>query len=151
MRRKCAIFMLACTFVALAVTHALAGDAISYCAKVGNDDKIRKITPDLMPFAKKEFSGWDIADSTFYRCMSGKVWICSIGANLPCWGVDRRKRSPEIDAYCHENPNEDFIPMAVTGHATIYSWKCIGGKPVITGTETLDARGFQSSIWHRVK
>lgn len=131
---------------------ASAGDAVRYCAKVGNDDKTKSITPDLLPFVRKQFSGSDDAflkASTFYRCMGGSVWVCNVGANLPCYGPDRSKGSSAINDYCRDNPNEDFIPMAVTGHATIYSWKCDNGKPIRTPLK-LDARGFHTDIWFKI-
>jgi hypothetical protein len=133
-------------------TSAFADNARSYCAKVKNDDKIRKIEPEILPFARKEYPGNEdrnLRESTVYRCMGGKVWICNYGANIPCDGVDRSKGSPAIDQWCRENPNEDYIPMAVTGHATMYQWKCARGKPV-KSPRKLDAQGFQGDIWVRV-
>jgi hypothetical protein len=138
------------TCIAFCPAHA--EDAAQYCARVRNDDKTKNITSDLIPFARKKFSGSDdvfLKESTFFRCMDGNVWVCNVGANLPCYGPDRSKGTPEITAYCRENPKSDFIPMAVTGHSTIYSWKCSRGKPVRTPLK-LDARGFHTDIWYRV-
>jgi hypothetical protein len=39
------------------------------------------------------------------------------------------------------------VPMAVTGHSTIYTWACERGKPRITDEGQLDQRGFDVRIW----
>lgn len=132
--------------------HSFAGDTKSYCAQVKNDDKIRRLTHDIMKSAQKLYPGSEmrfLSDSTVYRCMGGNVWICNYGANIPCDGVGRRKGSAEISSYCRDNPNEDYIPMAVTGHATMYLWSCSNGRPVRVPRK-LDARGFQADIWNKI-
>jgi hypothetical protein len=90
---------------------------------------------------------------TSWRCMDGAVWACNVGANLPC--TDKPDREPQptdgMRAWCAENPGSDFIPMYVTGHATIYAWSCEGKEPKRGArTAELDARGYVASIWHRI-
>ena len=63
-----------------------------------------------------------------YRCMGGSVWVCNHGANIPCAKGDTRRVLPSVTDYCNENPNQDFVPMVVTGHGTIHSWECVGGQ-----------------------
>jgi len=90
---------------------------------------------------------------TSWRCMNGSVWACNVGANLPCMEKPDFEQQPSdaMRAYCEENPGSDFIPMYVTGHATLFQWACIG-KEVRRGKRTtqLDARGYIASIWHRI-
>lgn len=90
---------------------------------------------------------------TTWRCMDGAVYACNVGANLPCQEKPPRDPQPTdgMRSYCAANPGSDFIPMYVTGHATIYDWSCDGATPR-RGKQTgaLDARGFVASIWHRI-
>jgi hypothetical protein len=90
---------------------------------------------------------------TTWRCMDGAVYACNVGANLPCQEKPPRDPQPTdgMRSYCAANPGSGFIPMYVTGHATIYDWSCDGGAPQ-RGKQTgaLDARGFVASIWHRI-
>lgn len=91
--------------------------------------------------------------STYWRCMDGVVYACNVGANLPCESRADTRRTPTAgeNAYCATNPDSSFIPMYVTGHATIYDWHCAGtaaiaGKPIAR----VDARGFIAGIWYRI-
>ena len=53
--------------------------------------------------------------------------------------------------FCTANPSADFLPMAVTGRATVYSWRCTAGAPVVDKELTKpDARGFLSNVWYEV-
>ncbi|MGC2050146.1 MAG: hypothetical protein WA636_01490, partial [Methylovirgula sp.] len=71
------------------------------------------------------------------------VLLCTIGANLPCGKANTSTELPGVNDWCRQNPNSDFIPMAVTGHDTIYEWHCAGtvakpGKKI----GAVGARGF---------
>jgi hypothetical protein len=146
-------------------------DARRYCAQVINDDAIRQLPRSLVLDAIKarnldeasdpnsdgaratsQMSKQDIdeyAESTVFRCMNGLVFVCNYGANIPCGGrADTTRRMPEVDRYCRQNPNEEMVPMAVTGHSTIYTWACERGKPRITDEQQLDQRGFSVLFWH---
>ena len=37
--------------------------------------------------------------------------------------------------------------MVATGHATIYTWTCVGSEPRIAQAEKLDPRGFIAVQW----
>jgi len=140
-------------------------DARRYCAQVKNDDAIRPLPHSLVLDAIKaenidnasdpnsgddrsisQMSKEDIdyyAESTVFRCMNGLFFVCNYGANIPCGGrADTTRRMPEVDRYCRQNPNEEMVPMAVTGHSNIYTWACERGKPRITDEQQLDQRGF---------
>jgi hypothetical protein len=125
-----------------------------YCAQVGNDDQPRPAPPSLAVSIQHLFgiSGKYALETTSYRCASGHVMLCTVGANLSCGNADLATTLPPASEWCRTNPNSDFIPMAVTGHDTAYVWRCVGGvaKP---GEKIgpIDARGFFSDNWKELK
>jgi hypothetical protein len=89
--------------------------------------------------------------STVYRCMDGAAWLCNYGANLVCAKADVARNSRGAERYCRENPGSEVVPMAATGHATIYSWECVGNKARIQGASvSVDSRGFIADQWKRL-
>jgi hypothetical protein len=154
--------VLAWTFVSFAatapvsyVTAVRAQSVDAYCAKMGDDDRVKAIPPGLVPRASKLFgsssdgSGAWVQKNTVFRCMSGQVWLCNYGANLTCAKADVSRVSKGAEAYCKENPGSDLVPMAATGHATIHTWECVGRKARIKSSEKLDPRGFIANQWER--
>jgi putative hemolysin len=140
-------------------------DPFAYCAAVGSVDapdarwtgprvpdavlngivKAMNIAPDM----PREL----LAQSTFWRCMNGRIYVCTVGANIPCQEKADTSQIPraEMTDYCSANPNSDFIPTAVTGRATVYGWRCANGTAEIVRELTRpDARGFLSMAWHEV-
>ncbi len=80
--------------------------------------------------------------ATVFRCASGHVLVCTVGANLVC-GQANASRTPgrgQID-WCREHPNDAFIPLAAAGHDTIYAWRCQDGAPQI------DRQTLGKSAW----
>jgi hypothetical protein len=150
-----AIVSLAATFSALG-QQTVAQDPIKYCASVGTDDVVRPIPPGLAPQALQLFylrpvDPEQVQRSTVYRCMDGAAWLCNYGANLICAKADVSRASPGAQRYCRENPGSKVVPMAATGHATIYSWECVGDKARIKGGSVpVDRRGFISNQWKRL-
>ena len=137
-------------------------DPFSYCKCAGTIDtpdkryKGEKIPESMIIGIRKtmKLSGDAPADyirqTTFWRCMDSKVFICMVGANLPCMEKADLKRTPSeaMLNFCQTNPGQDYIPAYVTGHATVYEWRCSGKEPVITKQFSKpDARGFLSEIW----
>ena len=92
-------------------------------------------------------------NGTYWRCMDGNVYACNVGANLPCESkADVRKEPTEgMNEYCKENASSDFIPMYVTGHSTVYDWKC-DGTTAVAGKQLseVDAQGYQKNIWYEI-
>ena len=87
-----------------------------------------------------------------WRCMDGQVWVCPLGANLPCGEKADLSRdpAPALTSYCEDNPGSD-IPAYVTGRATVYSWGCAGSAPEIQRQLfTPDAAGYLSEFWKQV-
>ncbi len=142
------------TLTLLALDAARAQDVPALCARVTNDDRVRPIPITLVPKARQLFSfSAQAADAyiqkgTSFRCMDGKVWLCNTGANLVCGKADTNRTSAGASAFCKDNPGSDAVPMAATGHDTIYEWKCDGKKAVIAKEAvTVDPRGFLSDNW----
>lgn len=89
----------------------------------------------------------------YWRCMDGAVYACSVGANLPCESRADTNRVPTKgeQQYCGSHPRSSFIPMYVTGHATVYDWRCEGVEPVAgKQLSQVDARGFIAGIWYEI-
>ncbi len=150
-----AALSLAATFSALC-RQAPARDPIKYCASVGTEDEVRPIPAELVPQALRLFylrpvDSEQVRRSTVYRCMDGAVSLCNYGANLICAKADISRASRGAQRYCRENPGSEVVPMAATGHATIYSWECIGNKARIKSSSVLvDSRGFITNQWKRL-
>ena len=90
--------------------------------------------------------------SSFVRCAGGHVLGCMVGANLSCGHADVRRQSVGGNAFCKDNPGSDVVPMAATGHDTIYEWRCAGaravsGKPI----ENVDRQGFVTRNWRPLR
>lgn len=105
-------------------------------------------------FGSPESTPLDIfMKGTYWRCMDGKVYACNVGANLPCESkADVSKEPTEgMNEYCKENAGSDFIPMYVTGHSTVYDWKCDGATPVAgKQLSEVDSQGYQKNIWYEI-
>jgi hypothetical protein len=141
-----------------------ASDPFAYCERAGNDDRLSGAGGDASDAAAKILepylraavglpAGSTIAPgSLFWRCMQGKVYVCVVGANLPCSSkADRTRVNPGAEAYCRENPGASDVPVFATGHETIYSWLCAAGKAVRGAPiADLDRRGFRRDLWHVV-
>jgi hypothetical protein len=139
---------------AISQTSASAQDMQAYCARVGNDDRVRPVPDSLIAAARRmfEFSAQSpdayVRASTAVRCMNGKTWLCDRGANLVCEKADTERRSPGAEAFCRHNPDAVGVPMSATGHATIYEWVCVGREARIVRQSTqVDARGFIAENW----
>lgn len=133
---------------------AQAQDVGARCAKIGNDDKAKPIPAALVAQARqifgfsKETPNAFIRNGTSYRCMGGKAWLCNVGANLVCGKANASKSLPGAAAFCKDNPGSDMIPMAATGHDTIYEWKCVGpNAQIVRQIVAVDPRGFIAENW----
>ena len=90
---------------------------------------LRPIPAALAPVAGRLFgiaSGY-AAKTTYYRCSGRDLLLCNVGANLPCGKANQNTELRAASDWCRDNRNATVIPMAVTGHDTIYAWRCIGG------------------------
>jgi hypothetical protein len=94
-----------------------------------------------------------LLQGSHWRCMDGKVYACTVGANLPCEDKANTDRDPtqEMNDYCAANQNSDVVPAAVTGHNTVYEWHCQGATAeVVRQIMTPDARGYLANIWYEI-
>src|SRR3712207_4805426 len=64
-----------------------------------------------------------------WRCMDGKVYACTVGANLPCQEQANTSHTATeaMTNYCQANVDAGAIPAFVTGRATVYEWSCKNG------------------------
>ncbi len=77
---------------------------------------------------------------------------CIIGANLNCGKADTSKTNLGGDVWCRSHPDDTMIPMAATGHATIYVWHCSGSRAVPTKViSKVDNQGFELLNWKLLK
>lgn len=109
--------------------------------------------PELQAKVAKAFGvAPDAARNSLVRCVGDRLLACSVGANLNCGAADARKILPGATDYCQANPTSDFIPMYATGHATIYNWRCAGGKAVPGKTVvTVDPQGYAAQNWREIR
>jgi hypothetical protein len=156
----CAALPAASLAAATWATAARADGLAAQCRAIGNDDTVRPYDPALhqgLAGAWTHLFGAQPADPTMLRdqanirCMGGRLLACFTGANLPCSRMNTSRHSQAGDAWCAGHTNSDFIPAYVTGHDTIYAWRCDG--PTAQPTRQvfrLDRRGFASSLWRPI-
>jgi hypothetical protein len=89
-----------------------------------------------------------VRDGGFVRCAGKKLMACVIGANLNCGKVNRSRSLPGANEFCRGNPNADVVPMAATGHDTIFNWRCVGRRAVATKViVAVDPEGYDAGNW----
>jgi hypothetical protein len=92
-----------------------------------------------------------VRHGAFVRCAKGKLWACAVGANLNCGKANMRRSLPGASEFCRTNPDADNIPMAATGHDTIYAWRCAGKRAVATkAVVAVDPDGYDAGNWKKV-
>ena len=142
-------------------------DPFAYCKAAGTIDQpdaryTGEATPETLIRGYLKAAGLDYqaeySDAyqrmTVWRCMEGKVYVCNFGANLPCQSQANTDKNPTqaMAEFCKANPGSDFIPMAVTGHETIFAWRCAGETPEVgEQMSEVDAAGFIANIWYAVE
>ncbi|MDA8052389.1 MAG: hypothetical protein M0002_20700 [Rhodospirillales bacterium] len=150
-RRLLALFALAALLAASGPARAATPAEI--CRHLGTDDRLREIPFSLMPAAVRLFGfgavpAAQVQRGTFFRCFESHVLVCNVGANLPCGKADTSRDLPAATASCAKNPGSNFIPMYVTGHTTIYQWRCAETEAIAGGRIFhVDPRGFIARFW----
>jgi hypothetical protein len=140
-------------------------DPFAYCAALGTIDAPDsrytgpKVPEVVAQGLKKAFGAPADAPlepflhNTFWRCMGGQVYACTVGANLPCQErADTSRRPTEgMTNFCQDHPHAEVIPAVATGRATVYEWKCANGEPaIVRQVAQPDAQGFLSHIWYAI-
>ncbi|WP_298216067.1 hypothetical protein [Acidocella sp.] len=135
-----------------ALFHPGAARAGDLCAAHPTDDTLRPLPAALAPqvqaaFGLHDLSRAEIQKLTVMRCMGGQVFVCFEGANLPCGKANSARSLPAAKDWCQHNPQADFIPAYITGHDSLYQWRCKAGQAVPESPAATDARGFLSRYW----
>jgi hypothetical protein len=132
---------------AMTARPAAAGPA--YCPNAAHS-RPAKVPPSLVPAVAAAFNiDKDAAPNTaFVRCVGPKLLGCYVGANLNCDKANTRRALPGATAWCRQNPGAANIPMAATGHDTVYEWSCKGTRAV-AGRQVMkvDRRGYIADNW----
>jgi hypothetical protein len=134
---------------------AAIADPFATCRANVTRDKPQALPPSLKGRAAAALGPAHDANLSvgyFWRCMGGAVYVCVVGANIPCESkADRARRNAGAAAYCHDNKDADGVPAYATGHATIYAWRCVSGAAIRgKAVAKLDPRGYRTDIWHRL-
>ncbi len=112
------------------------------------------VPPDLIAPLARTFDV-DIAavrGAAFVRCAGATIMGCYVGANLVCDQADTSRSNPGASAWCRAHPGSAGIPMAATGHATIYEWSCQGNRAVAgTVVMPVDADGYVADNWKEIR
>jgi putative hemolysin len=139
-------------------------DPFAYCTAVGTiDTPDGRYKGDKMPASiihgmiqqgiVSADAPQEIQQNAVWRCMNNRVWVCHFGANLPCLEKADTAQAPtaEIEEYCKKNPTADSIPAFVTGRATVYEWRCKGGKAeVVKQLFKIDPQGYLADFWYEL-
>jgi hypothetical protein len=144
--------MLTVAIVALGAP-VCAGEASRYCGNGETWIAEKPIPPELAPGVASAFE-MDLAEarnSSFYRCAEGRLLVCTVGANLPCGKADVRDVIDSASEFCRSNPGSTSLPAYVTGHATIYEWRCDGYRAApARQIEQVDPQGYLARYWKRM-
>jgi hypothetical protein len=93
-----------------------------------------------------------VRDAAVVRCVGSQLLACWVGANLNCGKADARRRLVGAGAFCRDNPDSANVPMAATGHDTIYDWRCVKGRAVAGKVVmAVDPQGYIAGNWRVVK
>jgi hypothetical protein len=145
-------------------TPATYTDPFAYCKAVGTIDTPGadytgpKVPESVAKGLQQAMNAPDtplnvLESGSFWRCVDGSVYACFVGANLPCEEKANTDRTPtqEEKDYCQQNPTSDFIPAAVTGHNTVYEWRCTNGAPeIVKQVFQVDAQGYIADFWYKI-
>ena len=113
-----------------------------------------KVPPELAAAFARIFQidSGAVGAGGYVRCAGPTLMGCYVGANLNCFKANQKRTLPGATAWCLQHPDADTIPMAATGHDTIYTWSCKGrravaGKPVVT----VDPQGYIADNWKPIQ
>jgi hypothetical protein len=126
--------------------------APSYCSG-GAHLKPEKVPANLVAAVARtmEIDDRAVREGTYVRCVGPQLMACYVGANLNCFQADTRRASRGGNKFCQSSPGSEIVPMAATGHDTIYEWSC-RGKTAVAGKArvTIDPQGYVGEYWKKV-
>ncbi len=155
MRMSGAAAVLFATLLFCANTGAIrpAYTAPAYCPNPAHA-RPTKVPPGLVPAVAAAFNVDKdaVPNTAFVRCAGAKLMGCYVGANLVCDKANTRRVLPGATAWCRQNPGAANIPMAATGHGTIYEWSC-KGRRAVAGKQVMkvDSRGYIADNWKEIQ
>ncbi len=135
------------------VAIASAATAAPYCPDAAHAAPA-KVPADLTAAVAKTFQidASAVNAAAFVRCAGPKLTACYVGANLDCGRADTRRALPGATAWCRQNPGSNLVPMAATGHDTIYQWSCKGRRAVAGKAMVhVDPQGYIAENWKEVQ
>lgn len=127
---------------------------VPWCAGDASRQAAQKVPVELAATVARAFdvSPDVVGAGAVVRCVDGRAMACWVGANLDCGKADMRRKLPGATAFCRENPGADGVPMAATGHATIYDWRCVGSRAVAGKIiAPVDPQGYIADNWKEVR
>jgi hypothetical protein len=143
----------ALVFAAPALAGPASAASAAYCASRAAPRASIPVPRELEAKVAKAFDiPVDLArKAAFVRCAGTRLLACWIGANLNCGKANLSRSLPGASEFCRDNPDADNIPMAATGHDTIYAWRCVGGRAVATkAIVAVDAQGYNAGNWREI-
>jgi hypothetical protein len=142
-------------FGLIALANALripAVNAAGYCPNPAHA-RPAAVPADLVPALAAAFhvDHDAVRDAAFVRCADAKLLGCYVGANLDCGKANTRRALPGATAWCRNHPDDKNIPMAATGHDTIYEWSC-NGRRAVAGRAVMkvDRQGYIADNWKEI-
>lgn len=150
---KCAISVALALCALPSAFPASAASASAYCASSASLPAPVPVPKSLEADVARAFGlPLDaVRRGAFVRCVKGKLLACAVGANLNCGKANTRRSLPGASEFCRTNPDADNIPMAATGHDTIYAWRCMGKRAIATKTVVaVDPDGYDAGNWKEV-
>jgi hypothetical protein len=147
-----ATFLFAASIAAATTPLKSAAAEPSYCPSPAHAWP-GKVPAQLVPAVAVAFQAdaASVRGAAFVRCAGRKLLSCYVGANLDCFKADTRRSLPGAAAWCRRNPGSTGIPMAATGHDTIYAWSCSGRRAVAgEAAMTVDPQGYIAENWKEI-
>ena len=147
-----AILMFCGLLILASVVSMRAANAAGYCPNPAHA-RPEKVPADLVPALAAAFGVEKdaVRNGGFVRCVGGKLMGCYVGANLNCDKADMRRSSIGAAAWCRAHPDAADIPMAATGHDTIYAWSCNGRRAVPgKAIAKVDRQGYVADNWKEI-
>jgi hypothetical protein len=153
-RKRWVVLVGAIVASGLAPVGRVEAAGLPVCRAGVNDARARPAPADMLPMLARAFNlpVEALRSSTYIRCAGGHLLACTVGANLSCGKADTRRHSAAANDFCRQNPGAAVIPLVVTGHDTIYTWRCAGQSAVAGGPVTaVDRQGFVKQNWVRIR
>ena len=142
-------------------------DPFAYCAAVGTidapdaryagpamPDAIARRPQDGPGHARRTRRPSRSATHSIWRCMAGKVYACTFGANLPCQEKADTSRSPTsaMTAFCRDEPERRCHPHGGDrpGHRVRLALRARRRRRSSARSPEPDASGYLANVWYEI-